>query len=197
MNRGRGFTLLELVVAVAIFALAMALAYGGLNGMLRARDQLDAEAERLRRLQLAVTLLERDVRGALVRPVRDGHGADLPALRVDRQGLELTRAGYANALASPRAELERVAWRVEQGKLERWRFPVLDRTPGTQPQRQQLLEGISDLRVEALHEDGRWLSEWGPPRTRVDALPRAIRLRFEAAGYGRIERWLELPEQRP
>jgi len=192
--RPRGFTLLELVVAVALFATAMVLAYGGLNALLRTRSLLDGEAERLRRLQLAVGLLERDVRAVIARPVRDGYGVVLPALRVERQGLELTRAGYGNALATPRAELERVAWRVDEGKLQRLRFAVLDRLSSTQPQRSDLLEGVSDLRVEALHEDGRWLPEWGPPRVPTDALPRAVRIRFEVEGLGRIERWLELPD---
>ena len=108
----RGFTLLEVLVAVALFAVAAALAFGGLDALTRARSRLDAGNERLGRLQFAVGLLERDLRSAAARGVRDGYGAPLPALLGTRERVELTRHGHANALARPRAELERVGYRL-------------------------------------------------------------------------------------
>ena len=85
-----GFTLVEMLVAVAIFALASALAYGGLSALTRARSQLEQQNERLGRLQFAIGLIERDLRSAAPRAVRDNYGAPLPALSGTRP---MTEAG--------------------------------------------------------------------------------------------------------
>ena len=77
-TRWRGFTLIEVLVAVFIFALLMLAGYGSINALLRTRDGLADQNGRLRDLQFAVGLLERDLRSALARPVREGYGAREP-----------------------------------------------------------------------------------------------------------------------
>ena len=99
----RGFSLLEVLVAVALFALAMGLAYGGLDAVVRGRAQLAGSAQALADLQRSVGLLERDLRAAQPRSVRTGDLRRLPALVIDSDGIELTRAGHANRLAQSRA----------------------------------------------------------------------------------------------
>src|SRR5690606_27761493 len=100
----RGFTLLEMLVAVVLFAIASALAYGGLRGIVRAQEQgIEAKAQ-LGRLQFAVSLIERDIASAARRGVRDAYGAPRPVLEGASQRIELTRHGYANVLALPRAQ---------------------------------------------------------------------------------------------
>jgi len=82
-----GFTLLEVVVAVALFAVVSTLAYGGLAAVLRSREQLSEASAQLAQLQLAMQMFERDVRSAVLRPVRDGYGEVLPALMGDPTAL--------------------------------------------------------------------------------------------------------------
>lgn len=194
MRRQRGFSLLEVLVAVALFALAMGLAYGGLDAVLRGRVQLEAEAERLAALQRAVGLLERDLRAAVPRGVRGGDLTRLPALVLDADGLELTRAGQANRLAQARAELERLRWGLDGNRLTRWRYPVLDRGGSEAPRADAVLDAASQLRIEALSADGRWVNRWPQPGQGDEAWPRALRVAFEVDGIGRIERVLELAE---
>jgi len=194
MKRCDGFSLLEVLVAVSLFALAMALAYGGLDAVLRGRAQLDAQADRLREIQTAVGLLERDLRGAVARPVRDGDRLRRGALELDPQGLALSRGGHANRLAQARAEVERVLWRLDGNRLERLRHSRLDRSPGGPLDESFQLDGVSRLEIEVLAEDGRWTARWPAPGSADDLLPRAIRVRLEVTGLGRIERWFELVE---
>jgi general secretion pathway protein J len=182
------------MVAVALFGLAMALAYGGLDALLRAQRQLAAESARLAQLQFAIGLLERDVRSAVMRPVRDAYGAPKAALRLTRHAFELTRGGYGNGLAARRAELERAAWSFDNQQLRRLSWPVLDAVPGTQPRVQPLLEGVLDFSVEALASDQRWHAEWPPLRATAEAMPLALRLRLRTETFGEIERLLELPD---
>ena len=189
-----GFTLLEMLVAVALFAIASALAFGGLGALTRARSQLDAENERLGRLQFAIGLIERDLRGVAARAVRDGYGAPQAPLFGTRDRLELSRHGLSNALALPRATIERVAYRVEGGALQRQRYAVLDRTAGGRPNEDRLLDQVESLEFIYLAEDGREFAQWPPPRAQDDAPPRAVAVVLTLADYGELRRVLELPE---
>lgn len=192
MSRSRGFSLLEVLVSVALFALAMGLAYGGLDAVVRGRAQLEAEAERLAGLQRAIGMLERDLRAALPRGVRATELRREPALLLEGDGLALTRAGHANRLAQPRAELERVIWQLDDGALVRLRYAALDRGNREDAREDLRLDAVGQLRIEALATDGRWASRWPRPGEPADALPRALRIEFQLDGVGRIERVLEV-----
>lgn len=191
--RQHGFTLLEVVVAVALFAVVAALAYGGLDSVLRARGQLEAQATQLARLQFAVGQIERDLRAAAARPVRDGFGQRQPALIGSSTGIELSRYGYANALDASRAEIERAAYRRVEDRLQRLRWPVLDRAPGTLPEQIELLEGVSDFRLRYFARSGREYDRWPAPGSN-ELLPVRVEVEIELAGFGRIQRLLELPD---
>ena len=190
-----GFTLLEMLVAVAIFALASALAYGGLDGLMRARGQLDAAQDRLGRVQFALGLLERDVRGTAPRPVRDGQGTPRAALEGARDRIELTRGGYANSLSLPRAELERVGWQLRDGVLQRLRYAVLDRTQGSRPLEDALVDRVEALDFRYVGVDGRELPQWPPPQGSAVPMPRAVVVSVTFEDLGEIRRVLELPRE--
>lgn len=196
-SRQRGFTLLEVLVAVLLFAVASALAYGGLRGIVRAQEQGAAAKAQLGKLQFAVSLIERDVVSAAPRSVRDAYGAPRPVLEGESQRLELTRYGHANELALPRAEMERVAYLRRDDQLLRLRWPVLDRAPGTQAVEDELLDGVSRMEVVYLDAQGREHRQWPPPRGVSETLPRALRITLEVDGFGEIHRVLELPQELP
>jgi general secretion pathway protein J len=191
----RGFTLIEMLVAIAIFAVASALAYGGLNTLVNARAQIDNRNDRLGRLQFAIGLIERDLRSIADRPVRENFGAERPALDGQATNVELTRFGNANSLGLTRAELERVAYRLDDGVLQRRRYAVLDRAPGSLPDDTDLLDGIERFELRYRAADGRELRQWPPPRS-DDTLPRAVEIRIAGDDIGEIRRLLELPEPR-
>jgi general secretion pathway protein J len=69
-----GFTLLELLVALAIFAVLATMAYAALNSVLTARKQVEAKSARLSALQTALMIMERDVEQAVPRGIRDEFG---------------------------------------------------------------------------------------------------------------------------
>lgn len=189
----RGFTLLELLVALAVFAVVAVMAYGGLQGMLDAREHTRQTALRLGALQFAVSLLADDLRQAVPRGVRDAYGDPLPALAGERDGIELTRAGHANPVEARRASIQRVRWGVESGALVRWSWPVLDRTPGSVPAGRRLLEEVRGLELE-YRVDETWQRQWPPDGTAAPPLPRAVRVTLELADWGTVQRLVLLPE---
>jgi len=110
-----GFTLLELLVALAIFALLSVMAYAGLSTVLTANQVLETNMERLTEIQRSVTFLSRDIRQTVDRTIRDTYGDNkqplIGASEFDTLGtpvIELTRTGYANPLGAKRSFLQRV-----------------------------------------------------------------------------------------
>jgi general secretion pathway protein J len=197
MRRARGYLLLELLVAVAIFAVVAALAWGGLDAVVRTREATDAQAARLAELQRAVVGLERDLREVAARPVRGTAGQIWPAVLGGATTLELTHAAYAS-LSVPRSPaLARSQWGIDGGRLLRRVDPVLDRPPGAPLAPVAMLADVESFTLRYLDGSGTWREEW-PPRagaeTQSDVLPRAVEFRLRLSDLGEITRMVELPE---
>jgi general secretion pathway protein J len=188
-----GFSLIELLVAVAVFSIMAALAYGGLNSIARTRGELAIQEDAFRDLMRAVTTLDRDLRQAVARPVTGSVGQTLPAFAGTAARLEFTRLGFANPQAETRSNLERVLYEFDAGTLKRGNYPVLDRAPNTAPQITTLRNGVTDFRLRYLALGNRWFDVWPPPQsTDLSALPRAVEWHMQTRDYGEIVRVIEL-----
>lgn len=191
-RRHQGFTLLELLVALSIFAIMAASIYSSLGMLLTTSSRLDEAGRSLKQLQKTMQVLGRDLIQVTNRPVRDGYDVELPPLlwpgREER--LEMTSGGRSNPLRQPRCSLQRVAYRVQDGNLERLAWPVLDQAQDTAPFVQPLLGGVSDFEVSFLAGPDQNFSEWPPaiPPPDLAALPKAVRVVMEVEGWGRLER---------
>lgn len=181
-HRKSGFTLLELLVALAIFAVMSVLAYGGLRQILSLDDGLRAASERHQGLELALLIIEQDLREAVPRGVRDGLGAAEPALRAGLDGelLSLTRSVADVPLVTSGAALKRVRYRLDDGALYRDVWDKLDRTPATTYRSRRLLDDIAGLNIR-FFGDNSWSEFWpredsGPV---VDRLPQGIAVGIE------------------
>jgi general secretion pathway protein J len=199
-GRASAFTLVEVLVAVAIFGILAALAYGTLSRTLTSADMLTLRMERLASIQRTVRYLVDDFIQLAPRPVRDELGDNLvPTLRTDFQtnyALELTRGGWSNPAGLSRGTLQRVAYRLEDGEIVRYHWPVLDRTLGNEPVAHALLDGVDNVEFRFMQENGEWTDEW-PPANRVGPLglrlrPRAVEIVVSLEDEGIISRLVEV-----
>ena len=129
-----GFTLVEVLVAMAITALISVVAYGALSSALSGAESVRSAMVRSQDINQTLALLSRDIRQVVNRSISDEFDQRAPALsggELSRYSLTLTRAGWHNSTGAPRSTLQRVSWWIEDDVLWRAHFPVLDRTPGT------------------------------------------------------------------
>ncbi|MGE0386312.1 MAG: type II secretion system minor pseudopilin GspJ [Gammaproteobacteria bacterium] len=196
MTRARGFTLVEMLVALAIFAVLATMAYRGLETLLRASSRTTEHAGRLAALQRTFTLLQLDLEQAAPRPVRDELGDPIPALAGGTAAaplVELTRAGRNGGVAIERPDIERVAWRLDAQRLSRVRWENLDRVQGDVPRAAVLLEGVRGVQVR-FFSDGQWLGYWPPADGGGgEALPAAFEAVVTMQDGARYRRVILLP----
>lgn len=201
----RGFTLLELIVVVAVFGVFAAMAYGGLNYVLTARRSLEVSLDRTAEWQKAFQRVRNDLELATPRASRDGFGAPEPAFVFEDFGARIvfTRSGWRNPLSLPRPSLERVVYRFDDRQREfvRETWRVLDRAEDNEPLKLVVLTGVDDARWRFMDRNRAWQERWPPPSTSTGAaantlMPLAIELTLESKDFGEVI-WLLRPGVEP
>lgn len=171
-----GFTLVEMMVALAIFAMlsvaGVALLQSASSSQLVVKERLSDLSEGAR----AVAMIEADLAQAVPRPVRISAATTAPAFsgsgsEIAGQIFVLTRAGLANLDDSPRPELERVAYAVENGALKRVSWSMLD---GGKAKSAAILSDVATATLRFRDAEGDWRLTWDA--TDVRAMPRAVEL---------------------
>ena len=190
----RGFTLLEMLVALAIFAIASAIAYSGLNAVASTKSSLDKEIRFWRELGQVFDRMEVDFTQTLPHLLRADDGELLPPLRA-RSG---EAGGFFIELA--RSDAERppvhVVYRCERGVLSLRVGPInasLGNSAGlaTALPAYPLLENVDDCTAAYLDANNSWRPLW--PEDSSQVRPRAIRIRLTLSGRGEFERVYHLP----
>jgi general secretion pathway protein J len=188
-----GFTLLEVLIAVAIVALLALMGYRALAALSESESRLSTEATKWRTLDLFFARLEGDMREAVPRAARSGPVREPPWLAtVDATGngaLAFSRAGPEFAL-DPGSAGQRIGYRLRNGGVEVLYWAGYDRPAGSDPSAYLLLPGVARFRLSYLTATGRWIDSW-PPGGDAD-LPRAARVAITLSSGEEIERWLAL-----
>ena len=187
----RGFTLIEVLVALMIMAVLSTLAWRGIDGIVRARDISQAQLDRSLRLNTVMAQWDQDLSALFDTPA-------VPHLSFDGSTLRLVRRTMQG--------VQLVAWSLEGSQWQRWAGPVVNRVAelqdswmrsqqllGNEPGQLVLLDGVTDLQIQFFRENG-----WSNPQSSGDVAPAAAggdAQRREASLYG-VRLVLVLGEQR-
>ena len=190
LTHQRGFTLMEVLIAVAITAVIGIGVWQVLNGVITARDRVDEVADGFSALQRTMLLLERDISQMINRPARDLYGDMQPALtsRDEAFSLLLTRQGWRNPLGERRSGLQRVGWNYDGEELLRIYWPALDQGQEDNRRELHLLGGLKSFKLRFLDVNRQWHDNWPV----LETLPGASQLNEPAALPLGMELTLEL-----
>lgn len=193
----RAFTLVELLVALAIFAVITALSYRSLAALLDSREALEKDARKWRDVALFVGRFERDLGAVVPRLASGPSGTALAPVSslldlggATAKGLAVTRAGallQQNALAAP----HRIAYRLLDGRVERLAWTAADAAPRSEPAATPVLESVRALEFR-FFTGAEWRPDWGLPGTGA-ALPAAVEVAVTLESGERVTRLVALP----
>ena len=194
-----GMTLLELMVAIAVFSLVAAAGYAGLSQGLHIQDKLKEQRLFWQELETVFNLMHSDLDQAVDRGPRTSTGSGFAAFIGHEHGgsavygylLEFTMNGHASFREGPVSPFRRVAYRLHDGSLYRRTWPNPDMPYGAEPDEALLLEYVEDIRFRYLVSAGTWTRRW--PQTAAPEgptnLPKAVEMTLELSNFGPF-RWL-------
>jgi general secretion pathway protein J len=205
MARNRGFTLLELLVAMFIAAVMFAMGYGAINQALISRGALQEQQARLIEVQTAVRVLEQDFVQLAPRPIRqpvgDGYLSALIGDPTQQPFVQPTRGGWANPTGLQRPGLQRVAYFLDKDTLRREYWTVLDPTLASTTIKRDLLTHVKAVTVRYMDISRQWQVQW--PGTGVAGAqgqeeilrgrPIAVEITLETEDWGKLVRIVEVP----
>ena len=202
-----GFTLVELIIAVVVFAVLASIMYPALHGILTQREILQSEMERTAGLQKAMLVLQTDFEQLRVRGIRDEFGDYKDPFYTPKDGgnliLEFTRGGQSNPLKQARANLVRVGYGIKDNKLMRYQWRVLDRAQDSAPIEIPIISDVSSATFKFLGEGTTWSDTWPPTSNNTAAglpgnpngqaqdtstLPRAVEVVIDTSDWGKLRR---------
>jgi len=188
MKRARGFTLIEIMVALLVLSLLALMSYRGLSAVLDAREHVRHETDKWRRVAVFFARFQRDVELAAPRPARVGAGI-APAwlgapTEAAQSSLEFSRFASIEDVDVAR----RIGYRLnDKQEIELSLWPGLDVAPDTVPARYPLLAGVKTFQLQYLSPALAWVDTW--PTSAADLpIPRAVRLRIVLASDEEIVR---------
>lgn len=203
MKRSRGFTLVEILVAVMITSILSIMAFEAMQQALTNRERVRAQADRLRAVQFAIRTLVQDFSQvsprAIREPVGEGFQPALLARTTDATEVSLTRGGWMNAAGTQRSSLQRVRYSVRDAVLTRDYWLVLDAQLDPAPVSRELLTGVQAFRVRFMNDGHAWQEGWPPPPISgtqderwLRWRPIAVEVTIELEDWGRITRIIEV-----
>jgi general secretion pathway protein J len=194
-EKGAGFTLVELLVAVTIFGVLCGIAYRSLAVVLDSRGRIEQENRKWRGLAALFTRLEQDVATVAPRPIRDAGDLVAPAFvggaaaRRNDGAIMLTRTALAlePGIAEPP---RRLGYRLRGGVVELLTWSVLDQAPRSEPAVAAVLRDVTAFDLRYLDRRGQWHASWPPPGTAAGetALPTAVEVGVTLASGERVTR---------
>jgi len=190
----KAFTLLEMLISITIFALMAAMAYGGLNQIIRSSAQITQSNETLSELQFTLSSIEKDLLQLSNRKVRDEFGDEQPALKLAQDTLTFSRLGWVNFIGAQRSHIQRVEYDLKDGQLVRRYWLTLDQTVEQKPIESVLLHGVKELSFKVIDAQGKLYLSW-PNTTGLNATPvtaKAIEVTIEINQWGEIKKLIEL-----
>lgn len=193
MGLNKGFTLMEILIALFIFAIISAIIMSSVFIYIKTQETISIKAKELGDTQRAMLIISHDVRQLINRQAKGSDGINQPSLLVHsgtEQPLTLTRMGFVNPYSKyRRSTLQRVVYLVEQDSLIRRTWSNIDYIADDNYQDEVLLKGISGFVIE-IFTGQNYLEDYR--QNRRQSFPAALIISFQVKGLGEVRRVFKL-----
>ena len=195
LNQNKGFTLLEILIALFIFSILSIMMAGGLRTVINAQSGAERSAERLRHLQIVLVRMSRDIEQVVNRPVKTSNGQDASAFFGTPQGFAFTHGGMAG-----QSQQHQVLQRAQYiwGRQQLWRmvWDVLDQAANSpKPNQRLVMDHVTNARFEYLDSKNVFHKNWPVQGLANQPLPRAVRVSLTIADWGTVRQIYVIPAQ--
>ena len=190
-TKAKGFTLLEVLIAIAIFSMISMSSFSIFNTVLKSNESSKIRTDRINELQRGFLLIERDLLQIAKRSIRlNGEEPQEDFLYTVNNGfsdsestLAFVRHGWTNpGLLLPRSNMQSVAYQLNDETFERLHLNFVDAIQGQEPKIRKLISEIEELNFE-FYYDKKWQKE-----ITKKSLPKAIAVELMTKDYGLIRR---------
>ena len=189
--KNRGFTLLEVLIAIAIFSVISLTSFTLFDTVLKGDEHSKNRTQRDNELQTAFLIIERDLTQMARRTIRlNGEAPTEQFLQIDNdnslsdgEGLAFVRHGWSNpGLLLPRSDLQAVAYILQDEKFDRLHFNFVDAVNGEEPKVRTLITEVTSLNFD-FYDGKKWQKKLSKK-----SLPLAIGIEIETTDFGLIRR---------
>jgi general secretion pathway protein J len=186
-----GFTLIEVLLAISIFAMISMASFSIFDGVLQSEKVSKEKMLRLNDVQRTWLIIERDFLQISLRSIRfEGEAplagfihSDSGSFSSNNQAIAFVRQGWINpGLLIPRSDLQSVAYRVEDEVLERLHYNFVDAVVGEEPKIRKLMENVIAIQFEYFYQN-KWQTD-----LIENEMPQAINISIETEDLGVIGR---------
>lgn len=215
MRCHKGFTLIEVLIAMSITVVVAAIAYQSLDAAMRLSEASEQQTKNIQATNRAMSIMAEDFRHGITRTVRSSSGVGLESALVYSQlnypMLVMSRGSRINPNPQyfQRSALQRVAYHLENGQLQRWHWPAIDAYSDPEPQKLVILENVESIQFRffsisatvtagSIGNKGQWQEQWpgidaGYSGPATNVMPAAVEVIVEKTGQGKLRRIFELP----
>ncbi|ASQ45780.1 GspJ family T2SS minor pseudopilin variant LspJ [Legionella clemsonensis] len=199
MNKKAGFTLIEILIALAVFAILATVTSSVMYYAFNTRARVNQQADRLNNIQLALLLIERDTTQAIPRAVFGNEMHLFPAFIGQPQYFELTKLGFENPHSlEKRSNLQRIAYICNNNQLLRRIWSTLDSTNRDRYEDRIVLDNLVTCRFAYLNHNLQVLPEWREnavqQNQKAEPLPKAIQINLTLKDWDKISLLFIIPE---
>lgn len=177
MTDARGFTLIEMLVAVMIFAMLATAGVMLLRGSVEGQAAIGGHLDALADVQRGLATLDADLSQASVRISRTQAGSFAPAFfgraaQGDEPLMQFVRDGWSNPGTLRHPSLQKIEYWWREGRIERVGYPAVDGAAPPEPA--ILFDKVSALAVRYRDRHGDWRERWVPETP--EQMPTAVEM---------------------
>jgi general secretion pathway protein J len=198
-NKCAAYTLIEILIALVIFAIISMVTSTVLYNSFTTRERLGTQAQLLGKLQLTYHSFMKDIEQITNRPTYAKERKLIPSFIGEKEYIEFTRRGVVNpGMIEHRSTLERVAYVCQSHKLLRRSWERLDGVNHNEFMDYPIMSDLTKCAFFFLGKNNQVLQDWRgaalPQSNSIDSLPIAVRMDLTIKNKGEFSILAIIPE---